>query len=273
MTQVTQGAEFAHHAAFRLIFRHADFVLVDKAAGVSFHSEDGPGLVVAVEQALGQKLFAVHRLDKVTSGLLLLATSPQAAARLTAMFTERLINKYYLALSLSKPKQKQGWVKGDMQPARRGAYKLCNSCNDPALTYFLSAGFDGPATGLPEGARLFLLKPYSGKTHQLRVALKSQGAAIAGDQLYQGAAADRVYLHAYALCFDWQGERLQFVCPPTQGHLMSAPAVQQKLSADWSAPWQLAFPQLKQMSTASPAALKDGVGSVEEYRNQEYDDV
>ena len=231
--------------SFHLLFRHADFVLVDKAAGVSFHSEDGPGLVVAVEQALGQKLYAVHRLDKVTSGLLLLATSPQAAARFTALFSDRLIDKYYLALSLDKPKQKQGWVKGDMQPARRGAYKLCTSMADPALTYFLSAGFDGAKTGLPEGARAFLLKPYSGKTHQLRVALKSQGAAIAGDALYQGAPADRVYLHAYALRFDWLGERYQFVCPPTQGDFFAAPALQEKIATDWACPMNLAFPQLK----------------------------
>lgn len=233
---------------FHLLFRHADFMLVDKAAGVSFHSEDGPGLVVAVEQALGQKLFAVHRLDKVTSGLLLLATTPEAAARFTAMFSARQIDKYYLALSLSKPKQKQGWVKGDMQLARRGAYKLCSSSHDPALTYFFSSGFDGPGTGLPEGTRAFLLKPSSGKTHQLRVALKSQGAAIAGDALYQGASADRVYLHAYALSFAWQGEPFQFVCPPTQGKLFTAPALMAKITTDWAQPWTLAFPQLKQQS-------------------------
>jgi tRNA pseudouridine32 synthase/23S rRNA pseudouridine746 synthase len=251
MTDLTQAGAVSNQASFRLLFRHADFVVVDKAAGVSFHSEDGPGLVVAVEAALGQKLYAVHRLDKVTSGLLLLATSPQAAAQFTAMFSDRLVNKFYLALSLSKPKQKQGWVKGDMQPARRGAYKLTSTLHNPALTYFLSAGFDGPATGLPEGARLFLLKPDSGKTHQLRVALKSQGAAIAGDALYQGAPADRVYLHAYALAFDWQGEQHQFVCPPTQGDWFNSSAVQQKLTAAWAQPWTLAFPVLKMLPSFS----------------------
>ena len=251
MTDLTQAGAVNHQASFRLLFRHADFVVVDKAAGVSFHSEDGPGLVVAVEAALGQKLYAVHRLDKVTSGLLLLATSPQAAARFTAMFSARLVNKFYLALSLSKPKQKQGWVKGDMQPARRGAYKLTNTLHNPALTYFLSAGFDGSATELPEGARLFLLKPYSGKTHQLRVALKSQGAAIAGDALYQGAPADRVYLHAYALAFDWQGEQHQFVCPPTQGGWFNSSAVRQKLTTAWAQPWTLAFPVLKMLPSFS----------------------
>ena len=251
MTDLMPAGVIDEQASFRLLFRHADFVLVDKAVGVSFHSEDGPGLVVAVEAALGQKLYAVHRLDKVTSGLLLLATSPQAAAGFTEMFSARLISKFYLALSLCKPKQKQGWVKGDMQPARRGAYKLTSTLHNPALTYFLSAGFDGPATELPEGARLFLLKPYSGKTHQLRVALKSQGAAIAGDALYQGAPADRVYLHAYALAFDWQGEQYQFVCPPTQGGWFGSRAVQQKLTTAWAQPWTLAFPILKMQPSLS----------------------
>ncbi|TXH96391.1 MAG: TIGR01621 family pseudouridine synthase [Rheinheimera sp.] len=247
--------------SFHLLFRHADFVLVDKAAGVSFHSEDGPGLVVAVEQALGQKLYAVHRLDKVTSGLLLLATSPQAAARFTTLFSQRFIDKYYLALSLTRPKQKQGWVKGDMQAARRGAFKLCASMTDPALTYFLSAGFDGANTGLPEGARAFLLKPYSGKTHQLRVALKSQGAAIAGDTLYQGAPADRVYLHAYALRFEWLGEHYQFVCPPTQGDFFAAPALQDKIATDWASPWTLAFPQLKPQAQKPGSKARETSGS------------
>ena len=62
MTDLMLAGVINEQASFRLLFRHADFVLVDKAAGVSFHSEDGPGLVVAVEQALGQKLYAVHRL-------------------------------------------------------------------------------------------------------------------------------------------------------------------------------------------------------------------
>ncbi len=56
-----------------------------------------------------------------------------------------------------------------------------------------------------EGRRAFLVKPFTGKTHQVRVALKSVSAAILGDELYQGTAADRLYLHAYALYFNWGG--------------------------------------------------------------------
>lgn len=244
-------------AAFRLVARHPDFVVLDKAAGISFHSEQGPGLVVSAEQALGQPLYPVHRLDKVTSGLLLLATSAAAAAAFTELFRRRQVEKFYLALSLQKPKQKQGWVKGDMVPARRGAYKLLTTTANPALTYFISAGFDPVPADLPAGTRLFLLKPFTGKTHQLRVALKSQSAPIAGDVLYQGDPADRVYLHAYALCFDWQGENMQFCCPPTAGQWFSHERVRHQLEDNWAQPWQLCWPQLKNMAAAAAGEEED----------------
>src|SRR5690606_18063514 len=127
--------------AFSLVAETAEFVLLNKAAGISFHSEDGPGLVVLAEQQLGYKLYPVHRLDKVTSGLILLARSSETAAELTQLFATHQIEKYYLALSLSKPAKKHGWVKGDMVPSRRGAWKLLSTQLNPAVTYFISQGF------------------------------------------------------------------------------------------------------------------------------------
>ena len=110
--------------SFTIVAEHADFLVIAKAPGVSFHSEDGAGVVVQVEQALGMKLFPVHRLDKVTSGLLILARSSVAAAEFTELFSHHQIQKYYLALSLDKPKQKQGWVKGDMAPGAPWCTKI-----------------------------------------------------------------------------------------------------------------------------------------------------
>ncbi|KKO49163.1 RNA pseudouridine synthase [Arsukibacterium sp. MJ3] len=223
-------------SAFELVAKTADFVVLNKAAGVSFHSEQGAGLVVQAEQQLGFKLYPVHRLDKVTSGLIVLARTSNAAAQLTALFTEQLIAKYYLAISLTKPLKKQGWIKGDMAPARRGAWKLLQSHTNPAVTYCISQGF----TDLP--LRVYLVKPYSGKTHQIRVALKSIGAPIAGDTLYQGAEADRVYLHAYALCFSLNGMTYRYVQPPMQGKMYQQLHDIDALSA-WTAPWQLSWPK------------------------------
>lgn len=220
---------------FTVIAQTADFVVLDKAAGVSFHSEDGAGLVVQAEQALGLKLYPVHRLDKVTSGLIILAKSSPSAASLAELFASHKIEKFYLALSPSRPVKKQGWVKGDMAPARRGAWKLLTSRRNPAISYFISHGF----AELP--FRAFLIRPYTGKTHQIRVALKSVGAPLAGDALYQGVTADRVYLHALALRFSFAGQLYQYFCAPLQGQFFLQLA-DNALLQQWAEPWQLPWP-------------------------------
>jgi tRNA pseudouridine32 synthase/23S rRNA pseudouridine746 synthase len=228
---------------FVLVAETADFVVLDKAPGISFHSEDGAGLVVQAAAELGYPLFAVHRLDKVTSGLILFAKSSAAAATLAELFATRQIQKYYLALSTGKVAKKQGWVKGDMAAARRGAYKLLTSMDNPAISYFLSHGFN-EASELPPRCRLYLIKPFTGKTHQIRVALKSVSAPILGDELYQAELADRVYLHAYALSFHYQGQLYQYRLLPTQGEFFQNPAVQQQLQQAWAEPWSLQWPTL-----------------------------
>jgi tRNA pseudouridine32 synthase/23S rRNA pseudouridine746 synthase len=228
---------------FVLVAETADFVVLDKAPGISFHSEDGAGLVVQAAAELGYPLFAVHRLDKVTSGLILFAKSSAAAATLAELFATRQIQKYYLALSTGKVAKKQGWVKGDMAAARRGAYKLLSSMDNPAISYFLSHGFN-EAVDLPARCRLYLIKPFTGKTHQIRVALKSVSAPILGDELYQAELADRVYLHAYALSFTFQGQLYRYRLTPMVGLLFLNPAVQQQLQNEWAEPWSLQWPTL-----------------------------
>ena len=67
---------------FSLLFENDDFIVINKQLAVNFHSEEGEfGVVVAAEKALKCKLYSVHRLDKMTSGLLLLAKSAQIAAQ------------------------------------------------------------------------------------------------------------------------------------------------------------------------------------------------
>ena len=150
-----------------------------------------------LEQDLGIKLFSVHRLDTLTSGLLLFAKSSQAAAEFTQMFTEHKVQKYYVALAKGKPKKKQGGIVGDMAKSRRSMHKLLRTKDNPAKTQFFSQS-------VAEGVRLYLLKPLTGKTHQLRVALASVGVPILGDKLYGGEEADRGYLHAYSLHFTFR---------------------------------------------------------------------
>ena len=217
------------------VFENNDFIILSKPAGVNFHSEGEAGFVVQISEHLGISLFPVHRLDKMTSGLVILAKSSDVAAQFGKMFENREIEKYYLAISLRKPKKKMGWVKGDMSSARRGDYKLLTTIENPAITQFISCA-------LRTHERFFLIKPHTGKTHQIRVALKSLGSPIAGDERYAQAdiarTEDRGYLHAYALRFTLNNELFSFVVPPNRGERFISEACRLQL-ATWNTPWEL----------------------------------
>lgn len=207
-----------------IIHNHKDWVIVDKPAGISMqqeqtNSEQASLLQLALhtcQQAGDQveRLWPVHRLDKATSGLVIFAKSASAAALFSELFANHKIEKHYLAIALGKPKKKQGWIKGDMEKGRNGSWLLKRSLKKPAITYFQSCTITAPATCTK---RLYLVSPKSGKTHQIRVALKSLGCPILGDIRYKAAKADRCYLHAFSLRFEWQGEDFHYLVEPSQG--------------------------------------------------------
>jgi tRNA pseudouridine32 synthase/23S rRNA pseudouridine746 synthase len=218
---------------FDLVASDPRFFVIDKHSGCSFHHQgDEPGLVESVRQQCGA-VWPVHRLDRMTSGLMLLARSPEVARQLSERLAAHQIDKLYLALSDQKPSKKQGLVQGDMQKGRGGAWRLCPTRVQPAITQFQS-------TSLAPGLRLFFLKPLSGKTHQLRVALKSLGAPIIGDPLYHATVApppDRGYLHAWSLRFELDGEQLAFLAPPRHGELFISPTFQSLIALpQWQPP-------------------------------------
>lgn len=199
-----------------LVFEHDDFYIVNKPAKVGFHDEQGvsKGFFNQCCEHFSESLYPVHRLDKITSGLIILARDQQAATWFQQAFESKQIAKLYLALSNVKPKKKQGSITGDMAKSRNSQWKLTKSKQNPAVTRFLSWGIENSEL---TGLRLFLVKPETGKTHQIRVALKSLGSPILGDSLYGGADADRGYLHAFGLSFHYQGELIKLCKAPEQG--------------------------------------------------------
>lgn len=213
---------------FREVLRHRDFLLIDKPAGIGMHEESGaPGVVTLLRDATGLELYPVHRLDKMTSGLLLLARHPEANRVLSQGFAERRMKKQYLALSDRRPLKKQGMVKGDMKKGRGGSWMLTRTLDNPAVSRFDSLL-------VREGLRLFRIRPETGKTHQIRVALKSVSAPILGDERYGGSAADRGYLHAWRLSFEHDGELFDIALPPAEGALFLLPET--RLAIDALAP-------------------------------------
>lgn len=221
-----------------VIHNDDNFVVINKPVGVSVHKDQNPsGLTMMLEAQLQEKLFLVHRLDKVTSGLMVFAKHQEAAQKLSEQFHKRRVQKFYLALSANKPKRKQGLIIGDMEKSRRGTWKLSKTKQNPAITQFFSCS-------VKAGVRLFLLKPTTGKTHQIRVALKSEGAAIIGDQYYGGIEADRTYLHAYYLAFTYAETPFVFKQLPTQGELFDDVCLA-TIDQHYSHPSQLAWPDIK----------------------------
>lgn len=106
---------------FEILLRHPDFVAINKPAGLCVH-QDGAAesFTGRLAQQLGvARVWLLHRLDKPTGGVLLLALNPEAASVLAQQFAAHSMHKTYLALSSQKPAKKQGWVKGDMAKARR----------------------------------------------------------------------------------------------------------------------------------------------------------
>lgn len=202
------------HDDFSIVENNNQFLVINKHHNVDFHCENGEqGIVVSAAKHINiDKLFPVHRLDKMTSGLLILAKSSDIAAKFGVLFEQRLIEKYYISLSDKKPKKKQGLIKGDMSKGRNGSYLLLKTTSNPAITQFFSYL-------VAPGLRLFLLKPHTGKTHQLRVAMKSIGAPIIGDNRYYPNNTQPIgLLHAWQLAFELDGMKFRFHALPNWQH-------------------------------------------------------
>ena len=215
-----------------IVYQTDDFIIIYKPCGLSVHKDQSEiGLTTLLAEQLGvPQVWLVHRLDKVTSGLLILALNAESAAEFFRLFSEHHIQKTYLALSNQKPKKKQGLLVGDMQKARNGAWKLCQSKENPAITRFESVSCE-------PNLRLFILKPQTGKTHQLRVAMKSLGSPILGDALYgkNTEKIDRTYLHAARLQFEFKGQAFDVFTPPKEGEWWHRENVQSQIQKFGSA--------------------------------------
>lgn len=230
---------------FTVIENNRSFLVINKHPGVAFHKDgEEEGIVQYLKTVPDiHNLYTVHRLDSMTSGLLLFAKNKDVASELSRQFQLRKVEKYYIAISDRRPKKKQGLIKGDMEKARRGDWKLTRTMKNPAITQFFSQS-------LGTGRWFFLLKPYTGKTHQLRVALKSIGSPVLGDMRYHKkddsmAEADRGYLHSYALRFHFGSTDYSFVNKPDAGQYFTDDAFAQVLKK-YETPWDLPWPKIKQ---------------------------
>ena len=214
----------------RLLYADAELAAVDKPAGVpaqpTLTSDVGtlPDLVAAL---LGAPVTLVHRLDRETSGVTVLARTPAAAAALSAAFRDGTPEKTYLALTARPPAPREGRIDAPLgkDPARAGLRRV-DPRGDPAATRYgtLRAG---------PGAALVEARPETGRTHQIRVHLAHVGAPLLGDARYGGPrrvgelAIPRVMLHArrLELRHPATGATMVFEAPVPQDFLAIARAL------------------------------------------------
>lgn len=141
----------------------------------------------------------VHRLDRDTSGLILLARDASTHRTLSAAFAARRVRKTYLARVDGEPAVGGGWIDQPLarlatRPPRYGVVPVASG-GKPALTRWRLLRRDARSS-------LLLLQPHTGRSHQLRVHLASLGHPVLGDPLYgDPAAAPRLQLHAASLRF------------------------------------------------------------------------
>lgn len=167
----------------------------------------------------------VHRLDKETSGVMLVARNQKSFEYLKSLFQKHEITKTYLAMVAGVPKERQGTIDAPIG-IRNGTMKRSirsTKMAKPAVTEykvlktFTRPAADGasPIDGAPAAFSLLEIYPKTGRTHQIRVHLASIGHPVLGDRLYgpkkQPAWADRLMLHALSIEFTAaDGKRMKF---------------------------------------------------------------
>ncbi len=194
-----------------ILYEDADVIAIDKPAGMVVHPAAGHASGTLVNALLyhfpdiegvgeGGRPGIVHRLDKDTSGIILVAKNPRAHRYLQAQFKARTVEKTYLALVHGHVSPKEGLIDAPIGRHPRHRQRMAVTPADKgreAQTEYKVLAFYGPAT-------LVAAHPLTGRTHQIRVHFASIGHPVVGDPLYGRKDAyglGRHFLHAYRLRF------------------------------------------------------------------------
>ncbi len=187
----------------KVVCQTQDFLVVQKPSGwlsVPGKSSE-PELMdwLKKQNIAGEGLYAVHRLDRDTSGLLLVALHRGAYTDLQKQFAQRTVEKEYLAWVHGVVHEVKGEISLPLTPdwSNRPRQMVCETTGKPSLTQWHKIGEK-------DGKTLLKVNPITGRTHQIRVHLahpRGLNIPIVGDPLY-GMSEGKLALHAYSLAFD-----------------------------------------------------------------------
>ena len=194
--------------ALAVLFRDSSLAVVDKPAGLAVDEEVVP--LAARELAPpGGRAWPriVHRLDRGTSGCLLLALRKDAEEALKRAFDEGLVEKTYLAVVQGAPPDRARLdTPYGHDPNDR--YKFTTR-----VITARRARLEYEVVERRPGAAMVRVRLETGRTHQIRVQLAEAGFPVVGDETYGGPPAARLMLHAERLAFPHQGKRVECFAP------------------------------------------------------------
>jgi 23S rRNA pseudouridine1911/1915/1917 synthase len=208
-------------ARYALAYEDEHLLVVDKPAGVVVHPGPGHAQGTLVQALAGRvaggddpdRPGVVHRLDRDTSGLLLLARSEPVHAALQAMLAAREITREYLVLVDGRPAARSGTIDAPLGRDRRVRTRISTDTDEPraAITHF-------ETVETHPGATLLRVRLQTGRTHQIRAHLRAIGHPVLGDPVYGVTGRlglERQFLHAerLALRHPVRGEELDLRSP------------------------------------------------------------